>query len=87
MIRNRQLLLDYKVTFESPEGQRVLQDLRKLCIAFDRPVVCDDPIVLSRLMGEANVVKHIFQKLHKDPNELTETPKAINITSVTGESV
>ena len=85
MLRKRQLIIDYQNTFGSPEGARVLQDLRKLCVAFDRPVSCNDPIKMARLMGEANVVKHIYMRLRQDPNaesgqQVTKS-KAINITS------
>ena len=73
-MRNKKLILAYQRTFESPEGQQVLADLRKLCIAFDRPVTCSDPLALSRMIGEANVVKHIYMRLKQDPNAVSSRP-------------
>ena len=73
-LRNRKLILAYQRTFEGSEGQQVLADLRKLCVAFDRPVTCDDPLTMARLMGEANVVKHIFMRLKQDPNAVEARP-------------
>jgi len=61
-----------------------LKDLRKLCVLFDRPVTGGDPTSLAIRIGEANVIKHIYKMLGKDPNA-PEKSTAINITSGTGE--
>ena len=75
-LRNRKLILAYQRTFEGPDGELVKNDLRKLCIAFDRPVTCSDPLTMARLMGEANVLKHIFMRLKQDPNAVDARPIA-----------
>ena len=80
ILRNRQLLIDYKVVFESPEGKRVLADLRKRC-----PMLTDgisttggiDPNKVLVLEGQNNVLKHIYKMLRRDPN--AEAPEqAVN---------
>lgn len=84
MIRKRQLIIDYHQTFKSPEGIRVLQDLRKLCVAFDNPITSTDSITLAIKTGEANVLKHIYKRMQQDPNADTNT-KARNVNPGTGE--
>ena len=80
ILRNRQLLIDYKVVFDSPEGKRVLADLRKRC-----PMLTDgisttggiDPNKVLVLEGQNNVLKHIYKMLRRDPN--AEAPEqAVN---------
>ena len=86
MLRKRQLIIDYQNLFRSPEGERVLQDLRKLCVAFDSPITSTDPITLAIKTGEANVIKHIYKRMKQDPNAVSaQQSKAININSNTGE--
>ena len=80
-MRNRKLILAYQRTFESPEGQQVLADLRKLCVAFDRPVTCNDTLTMARLMGEANVVKHIYSRLKQDPNAVSSRQAESNVVT------
>jgi len=80
-MRNRKLILAYQRTFESPEGQQVLADLKKLCVAFDRPVTCNDALTMARLMGEANVVKHIYARLKQDPNAVSSRQAESNVVT------
>jgi len=80
-MRNKKLILAYQRTFESPEGQQVLADLRKLCVAFDRPVTCNDPVTMARVIGEANVVKHIYQRLKQDPNAVSSRTAESNVVT------
>lgn len=81
----RQLIIDYRNTFESPEGQRVLADLRKLAPLLTGKLEHRhgvDTNMLLVLEGQGNVLKHIYQRLGADPN--VEPPeKAIN--RMTGE--
>ena len=81
MLRKRSLIIAYHNVFNSPEGKRVLQDLRRHCVAFDSPVTSDNPITLAIAAGEANVIKHIFKRLKQDPNGPEQQSIAINITS------
>ena len=83
-MRKRQLIIDYQQKFGDEQGQRILKDLRKLCVMFDRPVTSGDPTSLAIRIGEANVIKHIYRMLGKDPNAPTQST-AINITSDIGE--
>ena len=84
MIRKRQLILDYQQKFGDEQGDRILKDLRKICVMFDRPVKGGDPIALAIMIGESNVIKHIYRMLGKDPNAPIQST-AINLTSETGE--
>ena len=83
-MRKRQLIIDYQQKFGDEQGQRILKDLRKLCVMFDRPVTSGDPTSLAIRIGEANVIKHIYRMLGKDPNAPAQST-AINITSDIGE--
>lgn len=71
ILRNRQLLIDYKNVFESPEGKRVLEDLRKRCPLLTEPISTAggiDPNKVLVLEGQNNVLKHIYKMLRRDPN-------------------
>lgn len=68
---NKPLLIAYRNTFLSPEGQKVLADLRKKCPTFDNPVGTSNGVDVNALLvqtGQNNVLKHIYKMLGKDPN-------------------
>lgn len=72
ILGNRQLAIAYQRTFESPEGQRVLADLRKHAPILTNPVGAAngvDPNMLLILEGQNNILKHIYAMLRRDPNE------------------
>lgn len=76
----RQLIIDYKRTFESPEGKRVLEDLRRKCPTLTNPIEARNGVDVHMLLvseGQNNVLKHIYRMLGRDPN--TEPPeRAVN---------
>ena len=79
-LSKQRLLRDYKRTFATPEGQRVLDDLVCKATLMKEGLKTSAGIDVNKLLvleGEANVVKHIYTMLRRDPNE--ETPdRAIN---------
>jgi hypothetical protein len=84
-VSRKQLLIDYHNTFASPEGQRVLADLRKLTPLLTGKLDYFNGVNTNMLLvleGQSNVLKHIYQKLGKDPNE--DTPERV-INRMTGE--
>ena len=84
VLRNRQLIIDYQNVFGSPEGKRVLQDLRKKT-AFDSPVAARDGIALALNAGAVNVVKHIYRRMHLDPEADHAVPTFQPSSVQTGE--
>ena len=67
---NKSLILAYRNTFESPEGKLVLADLRKKAPLLTKgvgPNTNVNTLLLSE--GQANVIKHIYMMLGRDPNE------------------
>jgi len=75
---NKQLVIAYKNTFESPEGKIVLDDLKKKC-TINRPVAPTPGLDVNALLintGQDNVLKHIYRMLGRDPNEeMSETAR------------
>jgi hypothetical protein len=75
------LAIDYKVTFESEHGSRVLRHLMKR-FGFMHTSFADDPYVTAFNEGQRAVVIEIFKKLKIDVKKLeTEIFK-----DTTGES-
>lgn len=77
MIRNRQLVTDYQSVFGSPEGQRILADLRKRCPFLLDSIDSSRGIDVNRLIyleGQRSVLLHIYKMLRADPNQ--EPPPA-----------
>ena len=69
---NKQLLIDYRNTFESETGKRVLDDLRKNSSIVTEGIKYRNGVDVNRLLvqeGEANVIKYIYKMLGRDPNE------------------
>ena len=79
-LSSQRLIQDYKRVFATPEGQRVLADLVRKAPLMREGLKTSAGIDVNRLLvleGEANMVKHIYAMLRRDPNE--ETPdRAIN---------
>jgi hypothetical protein len=79
---NASLVRDYQLTFETPEGQRVLNDLRRFCPTFMNPIGTGKGVDVNILLvqeGQNNVLKHIYRQMRKDPN-LERPAKAVNRT-------
>lgn len=69
---NKNLVVAYKNTFESPEGKLVLADLRKRCPLLTGGLNTSGGIDVNKLLvleGQNNVLKYIYQMLNRDPNE------------------
>lgn len=69
---NKQLLLDYRNTFDTEWGRRVLDDLRKKAPLLTEGTKYANGVDVNRLLlqeGEANVLKYIYKMLARDPNE------------------
>ena len=77
---SQQIIRDYNRVFATPEGQRVLANLARRATLLRDGIKTTDGVDVNKLLvleGEANVVKHIYTMLRRDPN--AETPsKAIN---------
>jgi len=67
---NKDLVVAYKNTFESPEGKKVLEDLCKRAPLLTAGVNGSglDVNMLLVLEGQSNVLKHIYKMLARDPN-------------------
>ena len=77
----KQLIIDYKQSFEPPAGQRVIDNLRKLSridgylnLANNKNITA---IQVAFAEGQRSVMMHIYSQLGKDPYEVKQT-KAIN---------
>lgn len=68
----KQLILDFKTTFGSENGNRVLDNLRTFCRS---KVSCfsKDPLEMALLEGQRNVILYIESALDADLN--SEKPK------------
>jgi hypothetical protein len=82
MIRHdkKQLLLDYQRTFGSPEGKRVLDDLRRKCTYLTSSIATSQGVDVNKMLieeGRRSVLCHIYDMLRRDPYE--ERPeRAVN---------
>lgn len=76
--KKEQLIRDYKFTFGSPEGKRVLENLRKLA-NYDLSIVPTDnngQVDIYQVMkneGQRAVVIHILRKISTDLGEPKQT--------------
>jgi len=69
---NKQLVIAYKNTFESPEGKMVLADLKKRCPLLTGGLNTASGIDVNKILvleGQNNVLKYIYKMLNRDPNE------------------
>lgn len=64
-------VIDYKVTFSTEEGKRVLFDLMKSC-GMDTSSFDENPLNMAYREGQRNVVLHIMNKLKIDVEKLTK---------------
>lgn len=65
---------DYLTVFESPQGKRVLADLRRFCL-MDHTVEGLTPERTNVNIGQRNVFLHIQRCLKDDPEELAKRLK------------
>ena len=66
-----QLRLDYKTTFESESGRRVLDDLKNTCF-YNNSTINESSNVMAWAEGQRNVVLHIHTKLNLTHEKLKE---------------
>jgi len=69
---NKQLVIDYHKVFATPEGKRVLADLRKRCPFLTDSIATHGGIDVNKLLyfeGQRSVLLQIYRMLHRDPNE------------------
>lgn len=64
----KQLVLDYQITFDTDSGRRVKADLENKC-RFNQVFDCDDAMILSQVTGERNVFVYIKQQVETDLDE------------------
>lgn len=69
LVSRRQRALDYKITFGSEHGQRVLQDLYRVCC--QQPVTNDGQVALMH-EGCRHVWNHIAGKLRLTEKDMVE---------------
>lgn len=70
--KTRDLRIAYHNVFESPEGKKVLADLRKRCPLLTDGINMGGGIDVHKLLvleGQNNVLKYIYKMLGRDPNE------------------
>jgi hypothetical protein len=77
-MKEKQLIQDYHETFGTPAGKRCLDDLRKLSKLLVSSIPVDntgklDLGMLAYQTGQQSVLKHIYIKLNKNPNEPKQT--------------
>ena len=64
-------VIDYKTTFGTDSGKRVLYNLIKTC-GYQLSSFSDDPYTTAFKEGQRNAVLHILNKLKTDPLELAK---------------
>lgn len=72
--KRKRLAVDYQRTFGSPEGKRVLADLRKHCPLLMESISLAGGVDVNKLLvleGQRSVLLYIYKKLRLDPNEET----------------
>jgi len=74
--RFRRRRADYKAVFEaSPQGRRVLADLRRFCLA-DTSLEGPTPERTHVNLGQRNVYRHIARCLAVDPDALEKLTRS-----------
>lgn len=76
MFANKQLIIDYKQTFATDSGKRVLADLRRRCPMLTEAIDATKGVDVNRILieeGRRSVVLHIYKMLKLDPNEERQT--------------
>jgi len=83
---NKPLLIAYRNTFLSQDGQKVLADLTKKCPLLKEGVKTTGGVDVNQLLvqeGYSSVIKYIYKMLRKDPNaEVVEA--AVNEVKIEG---
>lgn len=73
----KQLIIDYKLTFTSERGKRVLADLRRRCPFLDSaiPVTAKEVDVDMMLVNEGarGILLYIYRMLRTDPEAEVQT--------------
>ena len=64
----RQLILDFKGTFATEEGQRVLDELSYECHENELTYIRNDPNATAFNEGKRFVILHIRSRMATDPN-------------------
>lgn len=79
--RNRQLITDFHLTFNSEYGKRVLADLRLKCPAFLLSALQTNPKLDTNTemyqAGQRSVVLYVYKMLNANPYE-EKSSQAIN---------
>jgi len=65
----KQLELDYKQVFNSPEGKNILEDLKKRCSFYSTSHIKGDSHESAFLEGTRSVILFINNMLNKKPME------------------
>ena len=66
--QTRQAILDFKGTFATEEGERVLKNLSNICHEKDTTFVPDDALSSAFCEGARFVILHIRRVMDMDPN-------------------
>lgn len=71
----KQLVIDYQITFDSDSGRRVFENLRKWSGYEDRiePTPDDTLATLGFALGKRNMFLHIIDKINADPSKEVQT--------------
>jgi hypothetical protein len=69
---NKKVVVAYHNWWNSPDGQIVLEDLKKRNPLLTEGLKIDSGVDVNRLLvleGQNNVLKYIYKMLKRDPNE------------------
>jgi hypothetical protein len=82
-MRQRKVVSAYQRVFRSECGPMVLEDMRKLCLTFDRSAAASnpklDPQALAFYEGQRSVILHIYRMLKTDPFVVPKNPTSVNV--------
>ena len=73
---DKQLVIDYRQTFATESGKRVMADLRRKCPFLCETLASGGGIDKDRLLfveGQRSVVWYIYKMLRRDPNQEAPT--------------
>lgn len=75
--KQKQLVLDYKMTFDSEHGKRVYEDLQKWSGFNDRIIPGDVPAITGFELGRRDFFLHVKDKVDADlDKEVQETAES-----------
>ncbi len=70
---------DYNQTFDTPHGQRTIDDLKKFTGAMRANIPSDNnPLMMAYREGQRSVMIHIFHKLRQDLSKTNKQTHAVN---------